>query len=343
MAVEVNQNKIICSICIANYNGKDVIERCLNSVFRQKFSYSIEIIVHDDASTDGSAEFVQSKYPNIKLIRSDRNVGFCVSNNRMVAMAKGQFILLLNNDAELHKDALLTFYNYTTRENVNGIIGLSQYNMQTGELIDIGSMFDLFLNPVPNKNKAFKDVGMVTGACMWFSKRLWDELGGFPEYFESIAEDAYLCCRARLKGCPVIALAESGFKHWVGKSLGGGKVVNRTLQTTYRRRYLSERNKTYVILLCYPGVFAYIIIPLHFLLLLVEGILLSIIKRDWNIWNKIYISSFKDLWSKRRKLAKLRSEIQKKRTISPRDFYSVHAIVPHKIKMLIKHGLPAIK
>ncbi len=333
----------ICSICIANFNGMDVLEACLNSVLQQDFSSPVEIIVNDDASTDGSAAIIAERYPIVRLFKSEANVGFCVSNNRMVAAAKGRFILLLNNDTELHKDALSTLYNYISKENINGIIGLPQHDMQTGDLIDIGSLFDLFLNPITNQDKSRRNVGMVSGACMWLPKELWDELGGFPEWFESIAEDTYLCCLARLKGYPVIALAESGFKHWVGKSIGGGKVVDQTLQTTYRRRYLSERNKTYVMFLCYPGFLAYILIPLHLILLMAEGLLLSIMKRDWRIWKDIYKSCFKALWSRRKELSQLRKEIQRKSTISSRSFYSVHSIVPHKLRMLVKHGLPTIK
>ncbi len=333
----------ICSICIANFNGKNVIEGCLDSVFRQDFLQPIEVIVHDDASTDGSATIISNKYPGIRLIRSDCNVGFCVSNNRMVAAAKGKFILLLNNDAELHTDALSKLFNYAVRENIDGIIGLPQYDMQTGDLIDIGSLFDPFLNPIPNLDKSRLNVGMVIGACMWFPKKLYEELGGFPEWFENLAEDMYLCCLARLKGYSVIALQESGFNHWVGKSLGGGKVVQSTLQTTYRRRALSERNKSYVMILCYPGLLACLLVPLHLLLLTTEGVVLSVVKKDWRIWSDIYKSCLKALWSRRWELARLRCEIQKKRTVSSRSFYSVHSIMPHKLTMLMRHGLPTLK
>lgn len=333
----------ICSICIANFNGRAVLENCINSVLRQDFSLPVEIIIHDDASADESAAIISEKYPIVRLLKSEVNVGFCVSNNRMVAEAKGRFIILLNNDAELHEDALSTLYNYATKENINGIIGLPQYNMQTGELIDIGSMFDLFLNPVPNKKETLRNVGMVTGACMWFPKRLWDELGGFPEWFESIAEDTYLCCRARIEGYPVIALAESGFKHWVGKSLGGGKIILNKLQTTYRRRALSERNKTYVMLLCYPGPLAYLLIPLHLLLLTIEGLVLSLVKRDYYIWSDIYKFCLNSVWSSRQKIARIRRQIKENRKISSKLFYSVNSLLPYKLTMLLKYGLPKVK
>lgn len=333
----------VCSVCIANYNGGNVLEACLDSVYRQEFPYPLEVIVHDDASTDGSADIVTDKFPATRLIKSDKNVGFCISNNRMVSTATGRFILLLNNDAVLHKDALSTLYNCAVGENIYGIIGLPQYDMQTGELLDIGSLFDPFLNPIPNQDKSRRKVGMVIGACMWLPKKLWDELGGFPEWFESVAEDMYICCLARLKGYPVIALSESGYNHWVGKSLGGGKVIQKMLQTTYRRRALSERNKSYVMLLCYPAPLAYVLIPLHLLLLTIEGLVLSVVKVNRHIWTDIYKSCLKSLWSRQQELARLRCSIQNSRRVSSRSFYSTHSLVPHKLTMLLKYGLPTVK
>jgi len=333
----------VCSVCIANFNGNEVLEACIESVLRQDFAQLVEILVHDDASTDGSADIVSKKYPGVHLIRSNTNVGFCVSNNRMVAAAKGKYVLLLNNDAELHQNALSTLYHYAEKEKVYGIIGLPQYNKHTGELIDVGRLLDPFLNPVPNLDKMRSNVAMVIGACIWFPKKLWDELGGFPAWFESIAEDLYLCCLARLKGCPVIALPDSGFDHYVGGSFGGGKVVRGGLSTTYRRRALSERNKSFVMILCCPGLLAYILIPIHLLLLTMEGIIVSVVKRDQRIWSDIYKSCLQAIWSRRRKLFHLRREIQKKRTVSSRSFYSMHSIMPYKLTMLIRHGLPTLK
>lgn len=334
---------IVCSVCIANYNGASVLEPCLDSVFQQAFPYPFEVIVHDDASTDGSAGIVATKYPAVKLIQSQTNVGFCVSNNRMAAVAKGRFILLLNNDAELHKDALSTLYDFTVKENVYGILGLPQYSMETGELIDRGSLLDPFCNPIPNLNGSRRDVGMVIGACLWLPRQLWEELGGFPEWFESLAEDMYLCCRARLKGYPVIALAASGFNHWVGGSFGGGKVVRHTLQTTYRRRTRSERNKSYVMFLCYPAPLAQVLVPLHLLVLAAEGLLLSAVKREGRIWREIYRPCFTALWRNRSMLMRLRREIQAGRRTSLASFYAGHTVWPHKLTMLTKYGLPTLK
>src|SRR3546814_17849038 len=90
---------------------------------------------------------------------------------------------------------------------------------------------------------------MFMGACVWIPKNLWVELGGCPEWFGSIGEDLYLCCRARLAGYRVESLNHSGYRHWVGYSFGGGKVKGDRLATTKIRRALSERNKSFVMIL----------------------------------------------------------------------------------------------
>ena len=143
----------ICSVCIANYNGIEVIGAAVKSVLAQDCDFPIEIIIHDDASTDGSVDYIREKFPDVNLITSDHNVGFCVSNNLMVAQAKGEYILLLNNDAKLFQNALSTLYDFTAKkEDAAGILGLSQYDAATGNLIDCGSLLDPFLNTIPNLN-----------------------------------------------------------------------------------------------------------------------------------------------------------------------------------------------
>lgn len=186
----------VVSVCIANYNGVGLIDACIESVCQQDCGFPVEIIVHDDASTDGSAEHIRTRYPIVSLIQSPENVGFCVANNRMANVAIGDFLLLLNNDATLFPDALATLHYEALRLARPAILGLPQYDAETGALLDIGSRLDPFLNPGPNLDPARNGVGLVMGACLWIDKRLWGELGGFPEWFGSIGEDLYLCCRA---------------------------------------------------------------------------------------------------------------------------------------------------
>ncbi len=333
----------ICSVCIANYNGAEVIGPCLESIQNQDFDLPLEIIVHDDASTDASVEFIRSRFPRVILIISEENVGFCVSNNRMVSRASGRYILLLNNDATLRPGAIRNLVDYAEKNPSPAILGLPQHNMQTGELIDRGSLLDPFLNPVPNLNPERMDVGMVMGACLWIPKRLWDELGGFPEWFESIAEDLYLCCRARLNGYPVAVLRESGYDHWVGRSFKGGKVLRNALRTSYRRRALSERNKSYTFFICWPTILVYPFFCLHLLLLMLEGMLLSGLKADREILKVIYLPCFGSLWKERHRLRRERNGVQSAKKIGLLRFLTAFTPVPYKVKMLFHFGFPTIR
>jgi GT2 family glycosyltransferase len=330
------------SVCIANYNGLGVIDDCIASVLAQDCGFPVEVIVHDDASTDGSAQHIRAVYPQVVLIESADNVGFCIANNRMVERATGEFVLLLNNDAALYPDALATLYKAAQGIGQPAILSLPQYRFDTGELLDIGCLFDPFLNPIPNRNPERNEVGLVIGACLWIPKALWQELGGFPEWFGSIGEDLYLCCRARLTGHPVRALGISGYRHRVGASFGGGKVQGERLATTFRRRALSERNKTFVMVICYPGSLLVWLLPLHLALIHLEGLLLTLIKGDSTVWHNIYAPLLPALWSQRHKLITLRWGTQSQRKASLRVWLVPFCWIPWKFKMLIRHGLPNI-
>lgn len=332
----------LISVCIAHYNGIDLIDACIASVRAQQGDFGVEIIVHDDASPDGSASHIREKHPEVKLIASGDNVGFCIANNRMAAAARGEYLLLLNNDATLLPDALQTLLTEAKRLGRPAILTLPQYDAETGDLLDIGSRLDLFLNPVPNCDPAMGEVGTVHGACLWIPRSLWQELGGFPEWFGSVAEDLYLCCRARLAGHPVRALGTSGYCHRVGASFGGGKAQAGRLVTTFRRRALSERNKTFVMAICYPAPFLQLMLPLHLLALLAEGALLSLLRQDGGYLARIYLPVYAALPQRRREIRAERRVAMAGRRVSTTDFFAVFNWMPYKLRMLLRYGLPRL-
>jgi GT2 family glycosyltransferase len=88
----------------------------------------------------------------------------------MAAEASGKYLLLLNNDAALYPDALKSLLAAASRLARPAILGLPQYDAVSGKLVDMGSFFDPFLNPIPNLQPTSKDVGMVIGACLWIPK-----------------------------------------------------------------------------------------------------------------------------------------------------------------------------
>lgn len=333
----------LISVCIAHYNGIGLIDACIASVRAQDCEADVEIIVHDDASTDGSAEHLRRHHSDVILIASAENSGFCVANNRMAAAARGDYLLLLNNDATLLPGALATLMQEAQRLARSAILTLPQYDADSGRLLDIGCRLDPFLNPVPNLDPERGDIGTVHGACLWVDRPLWNELGGFPEWFGSVAEDLYLCCRARRAGHPVRAPAESGYRHHVGQSFGGGKVTASGLVSTFRRRALSERNKTFVLAMSYPAPFMYLWLPVHLLLLLTEGILLSFFKWRGAYLTEIYLPVFGALWRRRQELRAGRAAAMYCRRLAMADFFAVFDPVPYKLRMLLRHGLPDVR
>lgn len=335
--------KISVSVCIANYNGLDVVEACIDSVLNQSAISGVEIIVHDDASSDHSIDLILKKYPEIKLIKSETNVGFCLANIRMAERASGEYLLFLNNDAELFPDAIETLLTAAHSSTKATIFGLPQYDANTHEFIDCGAFIDPFFNAVPNRQLQKAQVAMIAGACLWIPKNLWVELGGFPDWFESMAEDLYLCCRARLAGYSVTALPTSGFYHRIGNSFGGGKIENNRLLTTFRRRRLTERNKLFTMLIIVPRIWLYLFSPVQVMLLMIEGALLALIKMQWRIWADIYAPLIYHVYAYRSRWLKLRYSAQQHKCISFKCWLLSMQWRPYKLQMLIKYWIPEIK
>lgn len=338
-----DSSSIDISVCIANYNGGEYVLDCIASVYAQRGDFSVELIVHDDASTDDSAARIRAAFPDIKLLISDTNTGFCISNNRMVEAARGRFILLLNNDAVLRPASLDALFSRATASHARDVMGLPQYTLVDDSLVDRGYRTDPFLNPIPIFASDTHEAGIATGACLWIPRQVWDEVGGFPAWFGSIAEDIFFCVAARLLGHRVVILEKPGFDHWIGRNLGGGKIIAKRLSTTVRRRALSERNKTYVLLMCYPAWALAIILPIHALLLLAEAMFLIITGSGLSKVKEIYGKLPSALWRHRRETLQWRKRLMQERRASWRTFFSQSSWLPHKLALLLRHGKPELK
>ena len=330
------------SVCIANYNGAGLLRDCLDSVFSQQVAAEVEIIVHDDASTDTSLQLLRSEYPSVRLIASDSNVGFCISNNRMAEVATGDYLLLLNNDAALQPGALAALLAEQQRIAAACILTLPQYDWESGVLVDRGCLLDPFYNPVPNLSLDRHDVAYVIGACLWVGRCAWTELGGFPGWIGSIAEDMYLCCLARLRGWPVRCISAGGYDHRQGASFGGNRASG-GLATTYRRRALSERNKTRVLLVCTPGAMAWSLLLLHLLLLYAEGAVLCLLRCDARLWREVYVPVLPGLARSMSACRAERDRVQGCRQVSPRQWWRAFVRFPRKLVLLRRYGVPMLR
>ncbi len=329
----------IISVCIANYNGEDIIAECIESILGQNNAPEFEIIVHDDASTDGSLQIL-AQFESVQVIESPENVGFCISNNRMAAVARGEFILLLNNDAQLFDDALKTLLDESRRHADKAVLGLPQYDAVTRELVDFGLKLDYFCSSVPIRQPTESDVAMVIGACMWVPAKLWAKIDGFPEWFETNAEDVYLCCYARLLGYRIYVPGKSGFYHLIGHSLGGGKSEDSKLQISIRRRYFSERNRLFVQWLFYPAWLVPLTTIVNMAILIIEAIVLSIANRKASLIWDIYLKSQIDAFAQAKTIVRARRVVMQSRDVSFSTFFGTFTFIPQKLRLLLSSGLP---
>jgi GT2 family glycosyltransferase len=122
------------SIIIVNYNTKNLLYNCLVSIFEQTKDIIFEVLVSDNASTDGSVEMIKLKFPQVNLIENKSNLGFGAANNRGLNIAKGEYIFYLNSDTVLLNNAVKIFYDYFEVNKLKVKIGVLGTNLLNDDL-----------------------------------------------------------------------------------------------------------------------------------------------------------------------------------------------------------------
>jgi GT2 family glycosyltransferase len=336
-------NPPLISICIANYNGAEVLLPCIESVLSQTCAAPVEIIVHDDASTDNSCELLARSHPDIRVIRSTTNVGFCISNNRMARAASGAYLLLLNNDATLRSGTLQGMLA-TATSGFDGVLSAPQYRADTGQLLDRGCRMDWMLMPVPILKHGTYRAVTVMGACLWIPKLLWEQIGGFPPWIGSVGEDTFLCLSAWHAGPGVRVIEGGGYNHVVGLSFGGGKIINGKLRTTTRRRFLSERNRLCVMSTFCPSGLLPLMIVLYIAEGLIEGMIMSVVKRNLRFLHEVTMSSIMSAWGLRRMVRAERKRMRELFGGFPvLRWIGILTLVPQKLRAVWHNGIPDVR
>ena len=117
---------ITLSICIVNWNTRELLRACLQSIYRYPPNAPFEVIVVDNASSDGSAAMVQAEFPQAVLIANTENLGYARGNNQAIQQAQGEYILLLNPDTEVFPDTLNRALAFLAAHPEAGAIGAKQ-------------------------------------------------------------------------------------------------------------------------------------------------------------------------------------------------------------------------
>jgi len=205
------------SIVIPNYNGHDLLDEYLPSVFDAARSYSdqYEIIIVDDGSKDQSVDLLRRKYPEAQVLVNERNVGFGESINRGVNTCKNSIVVLLNNDVWVEKDFFEPLLGHFDQERVFAVVAkglIEQDGKIINESITRLEFKEGFLNLIQpgllNPEAKFDEVCTVAHACGGFSafdREKFLALGGFDSlYYPFYWEDVDLCYRAWKRGWSVL-------------------------------------------------------------------------------------------------------------------------------------------
>ena len=228
------------SVLIVNYNVKAFLDQCLRSVRAASVGLEVEVIVVDNASSDGSEEWIRSQFPEVHWIASPTNLGFGRANNLALKQSSGEFVLFLNPDTVVPEDNFSAALDYLTGHPQVGSLGCRMID-GTGaflpeskrgipsplvalyRLVGLSSLLPksprwarYYLGHLPEDQN--NEVDVHCGAWMMARKSVLNDLGGFDEDFFMYGEDIDLSFRIQKAGWQNHYLATSPIIHYKGES-----------------------------------------------------------------------------------------------------------------------------
>lgn len=265
----------LISIVIANHNGMEFLPECLESLFAQDHQRT-EVILVDNASLDGSADFAERKFPEVKVIRSDTNLGYAGGNNLGALHCKGEFLLFLNHDTRVTATFLTELLEVMKRQTNVGIVQSKMLQARDPDLIDsIGSYFTrtgILLhsdNGCPDSPGPMnpREVFGATGACLMIRSEIFKILEGFDSDYVIYFEDTDLSWRTWLLGYKVMVVLRSVIYHQGGATTQHHLPSQFTVYHSFKNRIcsliklLSTRNILVILplhlFICLGGSLAY--------------------------------------------------------------------------------------
>jgi len=246
-------NNMDLAISIVNYNTKDLLENCLHSVYQKTKKTKFEVIVVDNGSNDGSIEMIRRKFPQVKLIENNENVGFSKATNRGIEMSTSRYVLLLNSDTVLLDDfhdvlvyadnnpqigaigCKLLYPNGSIQPSANQFISLGDEILRTfrmgqygrrpelrGFIINhlgrlVGGSVSTYLLSCEGKRNICQ-VDWVSGACLLVRRSAINEIGLLDENFFAYYEDIDWCRRMRKAGWKIVYYPAVKIIHLTGES-----------------------------------------------------------------------------------------------------------------------------
>lgn len=238
------KNNIDVSIIISSYNSNDLLANCLSSLITHTANINYEIIIIDNASKAENTEKVIKLYPGIIFIQNTENRGFGTANNQGLEIAKGKYVLFLNNDTIFFENVIKKVYDFAESMSDSLIIGCKLLNQDhslqrsTYDFPSLRNVFtsNFFLYLLFPKSKYFNkyhlinqkinqisEVDVITGAFLFCTKNSFKKIGGFDERFFFYNEDTDLCYRFKKYGGKIFYYPATSLIHLKG---GTAKVTS---------------------------------------------------------------------------------------------------------------------
>jgi GT2 family glycosyltransferase len=228
------------SVIIINWNTRDLLIKCLRTLYDTVEELDYEIIVVDNASTDDSLTVVREHFPQVRLVENDENVGFAKANNQAMDASQGRYMLLLNSDAFVTSGALEVLVHLADSNPQAGIVGAHLLNPNGSfqashtafphlwqEFLILSSFGRIlygswYPSHGPEEAKGPQVVDYVEGACLLVRREAYEDVGGLDEGYFMYAEEVDWCYVMQKNGWEVWYQPLARVTH-----LGGGSSQHR--------------------------------------------------------------------------------------------------------------------
>ncbi len=334
------------SIIIPHWNGIEILSECLASL-KQSTYQNKEVIVVDNASTDGSQAWIKENHPEVTLIENDSNYGYAGGCNRGVPSAKGDWLLFLNNDTIHEQDWMVKLADHVSEQEEIAAVQPKIRNYYERKKFDYaggaGGHMDLFSFPFA-KGRIFleqeedngqydktAEIFWASGTAIMVRKKDFETAGGFDETFFAHQEEIDLCWRFQLMGKKVVFAPTSVVYHKNAVSLP---------MHSFKKYYLNPRNSFFMLLTNYNLPLTLYFFPIRLALEFV-AITYALAKWDLQHFGAVFKSLFwllthpHVIFKKRRAVRKIR--IMKDREVL-NQFYRGSIVFAHYISGIKKYS-----
>ena len=289
-----------------SFNSLDYLKDCIGSIYSVPPDTSYDLIIVDNASTDGTSRFIAVDHPGIILISNKENIGFAAANNQAIKTTDSKYILLINSDCEVYKDSIDKLIDYMDKNprvaaagpKIINSDGSVQYSCRSFPSFFSAAAHSVLVHIYPNNPVSRKymmtgirrdrpvSVDWVSGSCMMIRRKALEETGLLDEKYFMYVEDLDICYRMWKKDWEVHYVPDSEVLHHIGgssrKTSSNEDQGRKSKRAQVRASYRMQKSVFYFFWKNYKGSIKVVLIPLLFMILglrLLIAAIRSMVKR----------------------------------------------------------------